>query len=518
MRATPAPRRRSTALRRFVAPPRPSARCLGRWLVALAVGASAACGSEAADAEGEGEAARQENRLARPAASDANHGWPTEPFGEPFHAEEVPTTTPTGRPFGQHDADIPPIDGLVRDNGRIVLADLPAHSVAFNPAIVPYGKGALLAIRLDTYGVPPTGMAMQIVLAVLDANFVQVGPTATLDLRDANVAQHTTEDPRLVWHNGQLLVQYNGLQPAGDGMVRSQHLAEVALRPRVGARAGQSVDAADPTVTNDVLAGGAEFVLRRRAALRVPADMQVRPVEKNWAPFSHDGALHFVYNVNPHVIFRLPDDAWSDGATITVDHVTHRADPNRPTQATGKAPVGEWIDEDMRGGTGAAFNPNLGAYEAFFHTRTFLQLSRRPLRHWVTLGIGYYAFDPNAPFAVRAVLPQGVPVPDVDASASPYLHCAYPGGFLLRDGVYYVAYGLNDSALGLLALDAEVLQAHARATQGTGFAPVDAHGAATPKDTPAADVTQADVEVAEATVAGAAAAPPETTPASFAQP
>lgn len=445
-------------------------------------------------------------------------------------AAETPPDCPVGR-----DAELAQVDGLVRFDATVRLGDLPAGAIAYNPAIVPYGAGAIVAMRIDRPD--QDGRWSQLLGAtVLDANFAQVGPTTLFDLREAGIERHTTEDPRLVWHQGRLLMVYNGLRrpvagevaepwatDADGPVVRSMHLAELDFWPADGASDAGEVDGndrvdvnavvdanagvdgedeakasadADPNclaVTNtntlavpdtdtdtDVSGGaawasdrsveaasgnegraprerildvGAAFAVHRKAALRVPADMHARPIEKNWAPFVWTGKLHFVYNVNPHVILRMPDDAWDDGI-VALEHVTHRTLAKAPQRVDAPGPARGWFSEEMRGGTGAIYNPDKGVYEAFFHGRT---ATITPCGLRLLLSIGYYAFSPEPPFDVIRVTPLPIAVPDLDATAKPQLHCAYPGGFLERDGTYYVAYGRNDSALGLLALDGNVL-------------------------------------------------------------
>lgn len=93
------------------------------------------------------------------------------------------------------------------------------------------------------------------------------------------------EDPRLLLHDGRLLVVYNDLSLSRQGaLVRRMHVARFAR------------------TAPDALGGLGVSVL---------GAPELRRVEKNWAPLppTRDGLLRFVYSVQPHTVLTYePDD------------------------------------------------------------------------------------------------------------------------------------------------------------------------------------------------------------------
>lgn len=100
-----------------------------------------------------------------------------------------------------------------------------------------------------------------------------------------------------------------------------------------------------------------------------------RSSEKNWQFFSHDGALHFVYSIEPHVVVRL------DWPKIIAEYAT--------------SSIGHWPWGVMRGGTPPL---RLGdEYISFFHSFRSHRLRQR--RYTMSA----YKFEAAPPFRITGI-------------------------------------------------------------------------------------------------------------------
>lgn len=315
--------------------------------------------------------------------------------------------------------DILPEPGtLMVADRRIDIPNLPPRTVAYNPTVTRHLGRLYMMFRLDRFDL---GWATQMQLGIvqLDGNFKVTRGPSILDTRDVPWANHTSEDPRMLDHNNKLYVVFNATHDGSMESRRAIRLAQVRV-PSV----------LEPEDDFEVM-GVSELILNEPG---------FRPwQEKNWSPFSHDNTLHLVYRTNPPKIYRIePPDLQAMPQEIYV---------NKVSDLTTLAPF-DW--GDMRGGTAAVYDPTIDKYTSFFHTQTKKDYGGGYKIHYF---IGFYAFDPQPPFAISHVLPEPIIVPRMSNPGRPYIEVAYPGGFVEDEDTVHVFYGKNDTSIRVLSLD-----------------------------------------------------------------
>ena len=380
------------------------------------------------------------------------------------------------------------LDVVVADRD-LVMPGVDSNRANFNPSMVPYGDGALLAFRTDA---PTRGnfVDMRIGIVALDANFAFSSNVTLLDLRFGNDLLHSAEDPRLVWHNEALYVLFNQRDKGHSYFPRSMHIARIGLADAAGTPLRKSNEHRRAAVP-------ATFTVESKQLLVAPPPIPKRRVEKNWTPYSLAGDLWLSYQTNPPIALRLTDDMLESDSSLLI-----------PLGPVTGAPTVRYGFGEMRGGTGAApaidylhdanqpapeltpwahlnaaqspnhwagdgngwaegapaveppealfaMDPN-ALYESFFHAQR-IDVHKRRNRYVYT--IGYHAFRAAPPFAIARMLPVPLAVPGADAIDPDTFTCSYPGGFIRRGPYYHVAYGRGDRAIAILTLDANALLA-----------------------------------------------------------
>lgn len=148
--------------------------------------------------------------------------------------------------------------------------------------------------------------------------------------------------------------------------------------------------------------------------------------EKNWCPFLHDGQLHISYSLDggKHIVC-----ATRGGRVVNVHY--------------GKAPAWAW--GMPRGGTPPVLYA--GHYWTFFHSATEWYLGKRRYH------MGVLAFEVKPPFNVtrmaRFPLLSGSERNFRNSHAPP---CVWPGGAIMRDSIWTVALGINDTTAGYTSI------------------------------------------------------------------
>jgi predicted GH43/DUF377 family glycosyl hydrolase len=141
--------------------------------------------------------------------------------------------------------------------------------------------------------------------------------------------------------------------------------------------------------------------------------------EKNHQYFQHGDRLYAVYTIAPHRILRI------DGDRAEWIYET-------PTAVA-------WDGGEMRGG--AAPVRVGGEYWCFFHDRIVVRGHR-------IYRADLYAFDASPPFRIRRMVPE--PILTADTITKPrdqYASVVWPGGAVLRDGVWTLACGIHDRTI-----------------------------------------------------------------------
>ncbi len=158
--------------------------------------------------------------------------------------------------------------------------------------------------------------------------------------------------------------------------------------------------------------------------------------EKNWQFFSHNGRLHFVYSIVPHIV-------------VSVDQY-FRTDNEYRSDTPLNWPWGE----ALRGGT-----PPMRVgdnYLSFFHSHA---AHREKYRRYA---MGAYMFEAKPPFAIKAISGALLRASDQDPSTpnkqSPHWMplVVFPVGAWIEpqsETDYFVALGVNDSFDAIAAFD-----------------------------------------------------------------
>jgi len=137
--------------------------------------------------------------------------------------------------------------------------------------------------------------------------------------------------------------------------------------------------------------------------------------EKNWQFFEHDGELHCVYSIAPHLVLRFNANgvpaAYQTQAKIKIGGVQHYR---------GGAPPVRVGDE----------------YYHWFHTVA-------SVGGITVYGLGLYVFEARPPFAIKRFVPSVIlqadtKIPDWNKSV------VFPCGALLRGSEWLISYGQND--------------------------------------------------------------------------
>ena len=257
-----------------------------------------------------------------------------------------------------------------------------------NCSILRYQGRLLLAYRVDLGG-------CRVWISELGEDLV---PSKGVCLKlDHFRARYGQEDPRLFIHRDRLHVQYAGV----EGMQGPTSVLYALLRDDL------SVE-----------------------RICYPHWWQRPAWEKNWGMFSHEGELHAVYSIDPHVIFRVEgDSAW-------------------PAYGTGPNPL-PWSGGSRRGGSAPV---RVGdEYVSWFHGH----------RHKPGVGFyysgGVYSFDGNPPF--RPTRGIGYPVWSPDSTkrhmnASATQDVIYPSGAVLDGNRWLVSAGHQDTECLVAEFDA----------------------------------------------------------------
>lgn len=179
----------------------------------------------------------------------------------------------------------------------------------FNPSIMAYGDGYLLAFRNGWCG-------SEIFIGLLDKDFKPTKLVKKLELFHQHQANYGREDPRLFWFAGKLHIAYIGVVGPHDILYTSQLYARLN----------------DDFETEEIF---------------VPQYRQRNYWEKNWQFFEHAGQLYAVYSIAPHRVLKID----GNNAEMVFD---------TPTR-------GNWSGGELRGGA----SPVLVGDEwyCFFHSR-----------------------------------------------------------------------------------------------------------------------------------------------------
>ena len=294
-------------------------------------------------------------------------------------------------------------------------------------------RGQLLCVfRVEGFGIGGQSLSNRLAVVRLDAQHQPQGAWTFLQTPRPRGNNDTAEDPRLIVHQGRVWVVYT-LSDDGERMgPRRIHLAELL----------HDLDA--PT---DAWRLGPD---KRMIYVPQYADGRSGPlpqIEKNWSPFVHRDQLHFIYKSNPLEVLRL-ENTDLDGPPRDVFPA-----PVRPASQV-RIP---WGYGEVRGGTPAIWEPTLGRYVTFFHSRWICSINgSRRKEHYFT---GFYSFHPEPPFDIDQIYPRPLAFPIFvqEAETERSSTVVYVEGAVADGNHYLLSYGLGDTALGLLKVDRDGL-------------------------------------------------------------
>lgn len=260
----------------------------------------------------------------------------------------------------------------------------------YNCSIIEYGDTLLMASRYGFVG-------SRVFLSELDKNYQ---PKWSEDLGiTIPGGMIGVEDPRLFMHGGRLHATVSGYLKASGPRVTRQFVVEFAD---------------DLTVQR----------------VWEPQYTKSNPWEKNWGAFSHDGKLHFVYGINPHVVLRCDGEQ----AVEVARTVPRFRMGNGVLMRGGAAPVlvgDEWY--------------------SFYHTYSKSERGR------ADYGMALYTFSAVLPFAQKRYCKELLLTTSEDIPGW-NKRVVFPCGAVLRDKKWIVSYGHQDRECRIAEFDAAEIE------------------------------------------------------------
>lgn len=256
----------------------------------------------------------------------------------------------------------------------------------FNCSFIEYNGGYYFAYRMEA---KPFCTRMKIGLCKLNKDFTIVSdtnvlPTLHSDLRGFAKTFHV-EDPRLFIFNNKLYLSYT------DGYQMAQ--AEI---------------------NSETLQAKESFYIDKPHKNRT---------EKNWTFFESENKLLSVYSINPHTIFEI--------------------DGNKFTEKYNERFTHAWHYGELRGGTTPIkYGDN---YISFFHSSLDIKYKGMPGKQYF---MGAYIFDGKAPYKpiyiTNKPFVEGELTDDSIPRLSNRIFVVFPSGVIKKEKSFFVSFGYND--------------------------------------------------------------------------
>jgi FkbM family methyltransferase len=293
---------------------------------------------------------------------------------------------------------------------------IPGLKGAYNPSLVDFEDGYLMAFRYDIYK-EPIGLYLDdfyqyIGVILLDENF---NPKSAWQPCVGN----RTYDPRLLRVDDAIYMSFASPAPSDPNSNLSSRLN---------------------LCTIDYSESGV-FVANRNA-LNVSFQ---KKWEKNWVLFNYGKNILLEYQIAPHVILQ---PCVFDGSCRELTF-----DQNENNTHDIKWPFGI-----IRGGTPALLVD--GKYLGFFHSS---QVDPHTKKY--TYYVGAYTFLEAPPFTIDQISAAPFVHPDfysTPKNAKTESQVIYPGGFVMKNDKICLCYGENDDAIKIMILDKKKLFASLR--------------------------------------------------------
>ena len=307
-------------------------------------------------------------------------------------------------------ADIFEPQSFVQSSKQIVLQEYPN---AHNPSIVKTKSGILLTFRHCPDPAQP--WISDIGIVKLNKALEPISKPQLLNTRILNSSiPPQSEDARIFTIGEKIYVIYNdNIKEINPGLNQR--------RDMFIARVNQLQN---------------RFVLSKPILLKHATKYKAIKWQKNWVPFESNKSLRLAYSIAPHEILSL-----------------NRSGVCTPVSAA-KAQL-KWDWGQLRGGTPALLLN--GKYLAFFHSSMILpsQFSQNEPRHHYFMGA--YTFSAKPPFEVTHISPSPI-VGENFYTPSHDKKVVFPGGFIVSNSSFYVAYGKDDKEIWIAKINREGLE------------------------------------------------------------
>jgi predicted GH43/DUF377 family glycosyl hydrolase len=258
-------------------------------------------------------------------------------------------------------------------------------------------------------------------MVALDAQWAPQGQHSFLETRSHAQQRPSAEDPRLQVFGGDLYVIYN-INFAGN---RRMQVGRV------------QVDRGSPK--------GPHFALAGHQHLDPPNDPERFALrwQKNWSPFVHNAALHFLYESNPPWVFKVDSTQLGTAAANLMAIEVGRGRRQVP-----------WPYGEMRGGTPLLRVKEFDGLLTLFHSRCQIPTPSGLQWHYV---MGAAVLDDVPPFEIKQCSRR--PLVATNFYREPHVpqQVIFPVGVVDDGALLRVSYGKNDAAIGLLTLEKATL-------------------------------------------------------------
>lgn len=303
---------------------------------------------------------------------------------------------------------------LVTSITKIFLPDYPD---AHNPSLIDTDQGLLLTFRwLPSQETP---WISYIGVVFLNESLQPVSKPQLLNVRLGNrMIPSQSEDARVFYYQDNLYLIYNdnpSLVNPSSLQRRDMYLAQISY------------------VDN-------QFVVSEPLKIYHQKKYPSVKWQKNWVPFIWDDALLLSYSIIPHEV-------------LYCDGISGECIPFIKTPFGN--PKWHWEWGHLRGGTPALLVD--GEYLAFFHSSNVIGSSATngvPMHHYF---MGAYTFSAEPPFEITTISSSPIIADGFYTQSSYSKRVVFPGGFVVRDKFFYVAYGKDDQELWIATISRQKL-------------------------------------------------------------
>jgi|GEM_PF-681548 len=300
--------------------------------------------------------------------------------------------------------------------------EIPGYPFAFNPSIIRWQGRLIMSFRVIDD--PKASFNSWIGLIFLDDNFNPIGEPQKLIMRPADsTVPCRAEDARFLIAGDRLWMIYSD-----------------NAEPKIS-RGGYRVYIATVIETDG------HFSLEGIECLSRFEGENQNFREKNWVPFEYEGQLLLAYSLKPHRIF-IPmaetGECWTVATTPTLV---------------------DWAWGDLRGGTPAIFDENIGEYLAFFHSSKNMATVHSDgavVSHYF---IGAYTFSRHPPFNITRISQEPIVGRGFYRGTiyKPYwkpVRVVFPCGIIVEQDYIWITYGRQDHEIWITKLDKKRLLNH----------------------------------------------------------